>query len=135
MNNQEITYFEDLEITDCNCPHEDAVFPDGSQEFYRIVKCNPASSECLMSQRSKHPTKEYSDECTARAVSTFDSAEGLLNAFFKTPAGKKKERLLGKIVLNGGDGLIKQTFAEGHYSWWRSHSFDISSVTIQKVEV
>lgn len=135
MSFSELIYFEDLSIDECTCPHEDAVIPDSSKEFYRIVKCNPASSECFMSHRSKHPTKEYPDECCARAVSTFDSADGLLNAFFKTPAGKKKERLLGKIVLHNGDGLIKQTFAEGHYSWWRSQSFDISSVTIQKVVV
>jgi hypothetical protein len=135
MSKVSITYFEDLKLDKSTCPHEDAFIPDGTIEFYRIVKCNPASSECLMSHRSKHPTREYTDECIARAVSTFDSAEGLLNAFFKTPAGKKKEKLLGKIVLKSGDGMIKQTFADGHHSWWRSQSFDISSVTIQKVEV
>ncbi|MCY1722104.1 hypothetical protein OU798_17255 [Prolixibacteraceae bacterium Z1-6] len=133
MSKQDNTYFEDLVIDGCTCPHEDAFQPQENQLF-RIVKKEPATSDCFVSHRKKNPTKTYPDECIARAVSTFDSVEGLLNAFIKTPAGKKKERLIGKVVLQENDGMLKQTFSEGHYSWWRSHSFDISSVTIQKVE-
>lgn len=134
MSNQGITYFENLTIEGSPCPPEDAFLPNGETELYRIVKYNTIISDCFVSHRKKNPTKSYPNECIARAVSTFDSIEGLLNAFIKTPAGKKKERLIGKVVLQENDGMIKQTFKEGHYSWWRSQSFDISSVTIQKVE-
>ncbi len=133
MSEQGNIYFEDLVIESTTCPHDDAYTPNGN-ELFRIVKHEPVTSECFASHRKKNPTKMYPDECIARAVSTFDSVEGLLNAFIKTPAGKKKERLIGKVVLQENDGMLKQTFSEGHYSWWRSHSFDISSVTIQKVE-
>lgn len=133
MSNQNITYFEDLVIEGCTCPPEDAFLPNGETELYRIVKYNTAMSDCFISHRKKHPTKSYSDECIARAVSTFDSIEGLLNAFLKTPAGKKKERLIGKVVLQEKDSMIKKTFSKGHYSWWRSQSFDVSTVTLQKV--
>jgi hypothetical protein len=134
MSNQNITYFEDLVIEDSTCPPDDAFFPNGDNGLYRIVKHNPVTSDCFVSHKKKNPTTTYPNECIARAVSTFDSIEGLLNAFIKTPAGKKKERLIGKVVLQEKDGMIKQTFSEGHYSWWRSQPFDISTVSIQKVE-
>lgn len=131
---KDIIYFEDLAIEGNICPPEDAFLPDGTKGYYRVVKHNPASSDCLTSHRKKHPSRTYKDECISRAVSTFDTVEGLLNAFIRTPAAKKKERLIGKLTLQEKDGKLKQTFSEGHYSWWRSVAFDISSVTIQKVE-
>ncbi len=134
MSKQNKTYFEDIEIEGYPCPPEDAFQPTGKNELYRIVKHNPATSDCFVSQRNKNPTKSYNDECLARAVSTFDTVEGLLNAFIKTPAGKRKERLIGKLVLHKKDGMLKQTFSKGHFSWWRSLSFNINLVTIQKVE-
>jgi hypothetical protein len=134
MSSEEITYYENLDIEDCICPPKDAFLPNGDNELYRIVKPNIAISDCFVSYKKTNPTNQYSDECIARALSTFDSIEGLLNAYLKTPAGKKKERLIGKVVLQEKDGMIKQTFGKGHYSWWRSQSFEISSVSIQKVK-
>ncbi|WP_143473500.1 hypothetical protein [Flavilitoribacter nigricans] len=134
MSAQNLSYFEDLVIEGCICPHEDSIHPDGEQAFYRIVKHNPATSDCFVSHRKKYPTREFSDECIARAVSTFNSIEGLFNAFIRTPAGRKKERLVATLVLTQTDGMLKQTAREGHYSWWRSRNFDFRLVNVQKVK-
>ena len=126
-------FFEDLSVVDV-CPPNDVIIPNGENKFYRVVKHEPASSDCFVSHRKKNPDKEFADECIARAVSLSDNLEGLLNAYFKTPAHKKKTRLVGVLTLNSADGRIKQTFAAGHYSWWRSSVFEPGSVNIKKVE-
>lgn len=131
---EEIDYFEDLATTGNACPPEDALDPNGQQEYFRVVKHEPASSDCFVSHRMKNPHKEFADQCIARAVSLSDNLEGLLNAYFKTPAHKKKTRLIAVLVLNSKDGRTKQTFASGHHSWWRSSVFEPSSVNIKKVE-
>lgn len=130
---ENMTFFEDLSEVD-TCPPNDAIIPNGVDEFFRVVKNEPASSDCFVSNKKKNPHKEFADECIARAVSLSDSLEGLLNAYFKTPAHKKKTRLIGVLALNAKDGRIKQTFAAGHYSWWRSSVFEPGSVNIKKVE-
>lgn len=127
-------FFEDLEIAGCICPPEDSVCPDGNMKYFRVVKSNPPSSECFLSYRKKYPNRNFQNECIARAVSLSDTFEGLLNSYYRTPAHKKKTRLIGILLLSSNDGMIKQTYAQGHYSWWRSVSFDPKSVKIQKVE-
>lgn len=131
----EITYFEDLVIEGQVCPHADAVIPDGKTEYYRVLKSNPATSECFISHRLKFPEREFDDECEARSVSLSNSLEGLINGYFRIQANKKKQKHIGAIVLTAKDGLIKQTGFKSHYSWWRSTDFDIATVKVQQIEI
>lgn len=136
MDITEIDFFEDLTISGETCPPDNAILPDGKKDFFRIVKSNPVTSECFISHRSRFPEKEFPDECKARAISLSDSIESLINGFFKAPAGKKKkEKLVGVVTLKESDGLILQTGAPGHHSWWRSKGFDLDSVIIQNLEI
>ena len=59
------TYFEDLNATGITCPPTDAFKPDGKKEYFRVVKHNPATSDCFISHRAKFPTKVFKDECEA----------------------------------------------------------------------
>lgn len=129
----ELDYFEDLESTGVTCPHNDAFTPDGEQEYFRVLKHLPVSSEHFLPT----PVKEGQivDSCIQKSVSLFDNMDGLINAFFKTPAHKKKQKVIGLVKLTPNDGMLKQTFAAGHHSWWRSKEFNPENVTLINVEV
>lgn len=126
-------YFEDLFATGITCPHKDAFVPDGKQSYFRVLKHNPATSESFLPTKIKDDSKIKPDACIAKSVSLSDSLEGLLNAYFRTPAHRKK-RLIGVLTLTPTDGLLKQTFAAGHHSWWRSRAFAPERVIVQAVE-
>ena len=34
------------------------------------------------------------------------------------------------LILNPKDGVVKQTFRNHHYSWWKTNKFDINSAEI-----
>ena len=92
-----IEYFEDLAATGITCPHEDAFAPDGKQEYFRVLKYNPAASESFLPTVIKEG-KPIHDACIAKSISIYDNLEGLINGFFKTPAHKKKKRLIGVLT-------------------------------------
>jgi len=129
----EINYFEDLASTGIPCPHIDAFVPDGMQEYYRALKMGIPPSDNYIPSKI-HKDKPELDECIKKSVSIYDNQERLINAFYKTPAHKKKTRILGLLVLNSKDGMLKQTFNPGHHSWWRSKEFNPDSVKIMEVE-
>lgn len=123
-------YFEDL--GDCGvCPHEDAFAPDGAKPYYRVVRHNPLTSESFLPTPVRQGLEI--DPCIAKAVSVYDSLEGIKNGYSKTPALKNKQGHVAVLVLRPEDGLLKQTFSNGHHSWWRSTEFDHTTVTIQPV--
>ena len=98
-----------------------------------MLKHKPVTSESFLPTIPKKG-KSKLDACIAKSVSLSDSLEGLINAYFRIPAYKKKQRIIGVLTLTPNDGMLKQTFAEGHRSWWRSCSFEPESVTIKTVE-
>jgi len=105
-----------------NCPPNDAFEPDG-KEFFRLCIENPATSSDFYSQKKENANRTFAgiSECILRAVSLWDDENKCLKQK-KYPTQKNK--VLGKIELNKGDGLIKNTFKANHYSWWRSDNFD-----------
>ena len=133
MTINELTYFEKLQETGLACHHEDAFSPNGSVVYYRILKHNPPVSDDFLPTKIQEG-KHKPDSCVQKAVSVSDSLEGLLNGYFKTPAHKKKKRIIGKLTLKPEDGKLKQTFAAGHHSWWRSQAFNPVTVSVQEVE-
>lgn len=138
MAESEKNYFEDLNV-ECICPHEDAVPPDGEKIYFRVLKFNQVNSDCFLPTplKADRPLPDGFDDCIGKSVSIFDDLNGMINAFFKMQAGKKKKKqiVVGKIQLSEKDGLLKQTFGKNHYSWWRSQSFNVADVTIQEIEI
>ncbi len=132
-----ITYFEDLSSLGINCPHEDAFAPDGNKIYYRYIHGGELKSECFLPTKID-PTKPLSkdfDECIGKSVSVFDHIDGLINGVFKLPHHKGKKRAIGLVKLCATDGLIKKTFGDNHYSWWRAKDFICESVTLQEIVI
>lgn len=114
-----MNWFEELPN---NCPPNDAEEPNG-RVFYRLCKNNPTDSKDFFSQKKDNPDNKFSgiSECILRAVSVWDNREKCLG-IKKFPT--QRDKIVGEIVLNNSDGLIKSTFKQHHYSWWRGNSFN-----------
>jgi hypothetical protein len=138
MPQQELTYFEELSAVGMTCPHADAFAPDGATVYYRVLKSNPATSECFLPTpiREDRPLPEGFDACIGKSVSVYDDLQGMLKGFFKIPANKGKRKAIGVLKLGPQDGKLKQTFTnKHHHSWWRSQAFDLAAVTVQEIEL
>lgn len=107
------------------CPPEDATVCNGS--YYRIANGNPAKSEDFFSQRILQPDKIFQgegiDECVIRAISLFFRKE---EAEKRLKLPKFKNAKIALVTLESKDGMIKKTFGNAHYSWWRTTKFDVS---------
>lgn len=133
MSEITIEFFEDLTGLGVACPHIDSFLPDGQKVYFRVIKENPATSDCFLPTPLKEGIPKP-DECIAKSVSIFDNLERLVNGYFRTPAHKKKTRNIAVLTLTSKCGLLKQTFAESHYSWWRSKEFQPEGVAVTEVE-
>ena len=125
-------YFEDLAAMEITCPHKDAFSPDGKQQYFRVIKGDAADSDSFLPTPLK--TEYRPDECICKSVSVFDDLEALKSGYFKNPARKKKPRNVAVLTLTEKCGLLKQTFAAGHHSWWRSKEFNPASAGITRIE-
>ena len=112
------------------CPPEDAYAPSG-EHFYRISQGIPVEDSDFFSQRKMAPEKVFAgdgiDECIARAISVFSDVE---DAKKKLKLPKFRGGCIAEIVLNVSDGVVKKTFKQSHYSWWRAQSFDYTNSKI-----
>jgi hypothetical protein len=111
-----------------NCPPEDILVPE-DEEFYRLlINEDVVVEEDWKSQKELHPGSTYSGEnfINAHGLSILKEANHNL---FKLPKYKKFKGL-AKIVLNPSDGVLKKTYGDKHYTWWRTTSFDENSVAI-----
>lgn len=122
-------YFENLAELEITCPHEDAFTPDGIQQYFRVIKNDPPTSDCFLPTKIRDK-KSKPDDCICKAVSIFDNLEALKNGYFKIPAHKNKQVKIAVLTLTDKCGLVKQTFSISHHSWWRSRDFDPESVSI-----
>ena len=107
------------------CPPLDAVPCVGT--YYRIAKGNPATDNDFFSQRKLQPSKVFSglgvDECIARSISLFSEVN---DATRRLKLPKFRSANVVEITLQPKDGVIKKTFSDSHYSWWRSTDFEVS---------
>ena len=114
------------------CPPVDAVPCEGT--YYRIAKGNPASNGDFFSQRKLQPNKVFTglgvDECVARSISLFSDINDAIRRL-KLP--KFRNAQIAAVTLEPKDGVIKKTFSDSHYSWWRSTNFEVSQAKIEKV--
>jgi hypothetical protein len=131
-----IEYFEDLCKLDLICPHTDALECDGTKIYYRAIKGELSSDSFLPTPLDdSRPLPKAFDECIAKSVSVFDDLQGLINAVYRLPFNRGKKKTIGILKLAPTDGKIKQTFDnKSHHSWWRSKTFNITTVTKQDVE-
>ena len=120
-NNKEMDWYEELPEL---CPPVDAIPCNG--RFYRIANGNPASDRDFFSQRKLQPNKVFKglgvDECIARAVSLFSDLD---DACRRLKLPKFRHANIVEVELTPKDGVMKKTFSDSHYSWWRSKSFDV----------
>lgn len=126
-------YFEDLENLEIVCPHKDAFAPDGNRQYFRVIKGDSADSDSFLPTPLKKG-RPRPDECICKSVSVFDDLEALKNGYFRIPAFKNKPANVAVLTLTAGCGLLKQTFAAGHHSWWRSKDFDPASGEVKRIE-
>ena len=114
------------------CPPTDASPCNG--RFYRIAKGNPANDSDFFSQRKLQPDKVFVgleiDECIVRAISLFSDEADVVRRL-KLP--KFRNANISEVILQPKDGVMKKTFSDSHYSWWRSVDFDISQTKIVEV--
>lgn len=119
-------WFEELPE---QCPPKDA--KDCNGYFYRIANGDPAQSADFFSQRRLAPEKVFMgkgiDECIVRAVSLFANIE---DAKKRLKLPKFKNANIAIVELHSKDGVIKKTFADSHYSWWRTIEFNVSQSKI-----
>ena len=114
------------------CPPVDAVPCEGT--YYRIAKGNPASNGDFFSQRKLQPNKVFTglgvDECVARSISLFSDIN---DATRRLKLPKFRNAQIAGVTLEPKDGVMKKTFSDSHYSWWRSTNFEVSQAKIEKV--
>ena len=114
------------------CPPVDAVPCEGT--YYRIAKGNTASNGDFFSQRKLQPNKVFTglgvDECVARSISLFSDINDAIRRL-KLP--KFRNAQIAAVTLEPKDGVMKKTFSDSHYSWWRSTNFEVSQAKIEKV--
>ena len=114
------------------CPPVDAVPCEGT--YYRIAKGNPASNGDFFSQRKLQPNKVFTglgvDECVARSISLFSDINDAIRRL-KLP--KFRNAQIAAVTLEPKDGVMKKTFSDSHYLWWRSTNFEVSQAKIEKV--
>lgn len=113
------------------CPPSDANPCNGT--YYRMAEGNPATSKDFFSQRRLQPNKVFKgqgiDECITRAVSLFGDLE---DAKKRLKLPKFRNAVIASVALNPKDGLMKKTFRDSHYSWWRSKCFEVEKAKIVK---
>jgi hypothetical protein len=111
-----------------NCPPENILVPE-EEEFYRLlINEDTIIEEDWKSQKELHPDKSYEGEdlINAHGLSLLKEAD---HNTFKLPRFKRFKGL-AKIILNPTDGVLKKTYYDNHYTWWRTTSFDENSVEI-----
>lgn len=113
------------------CPPSDANPCNGT--YYRIANGDPATSKDFFSQRKLQPEKVFKgqgiNECITRAISVFAEIE---DARKRLRLPKFRNAVIARVELEAKDGLIKKTFRDSHYSWWRSKDFNVEQAKIVK---
>jgi hypothetical protein len=119
-------WFEDLPQY---CPPPDATPSIGT--YYRIAEGDPTTSSDFFSQRKLQPNKVFKgqgvDECIARAVSLFQNID---DAKKRQKLPKFRPSVIACVTLEPKDGMIKKTFRDSHYSWWRSKLFNVEQAKV-----
>lgn len=122
-------WFEDLPKY---CPPADAEQSMG--RYFRIAEGNPATSADFFSQRRLQPDKIFKghgiDECIVRSISLFKDLD---DAKKRLKLPKFRHSVVASVSLEPKDGMMKKTFRDSHYSWWRSKSFNVEQAKVIEI--
>lgn len=116
-----------VETLPSQCPPEDAVPPEGV--YYRAVSGDCTEDDFVPYARL-YPTKKYvaAQACNARALSIFSDVKDCLDAMKLPSLQKLGKTCVAKITLTAKDGVIHKGHQQNsHYSWWRTHDFDLNT--------
>lgn len=126
MNKITTKWFEELPE---QCPPEDAKECNGI--YYRIANGNPATSADFFSQKRLQPDKIFTgegiDDCIVKSISLFSDRKEIEKRL-KLP--KFRKGVIAEVRLEPKDGMIKKTFGNAHYSWWRTNEFEVSQAKV-----
>jgi hypothetical protein len=121
LSNQYTNQSEWAEELPHNCPPKTGIMPN-NDVFYRLANDYPPTDSDFYSHRKLFPYKHFNvDECQARSISLFNQLNNCL-LLLKLPAHKHKKVI--QLILSPRSGVIMQTGAKPHYSWWRKKDFD-----------
>jgi hypothetical protein len=114
-----------------NCPPEDILVPE-NEDFYRLlINKDEIIEDDWKPYAELYPDKTYNSDGFIMAhglsVSKIDNYNELIK---KTPSLKDSHNGIAKVTLNPTDGVLKKTFGDKHYTWWRTTSFDKDSAEI-----
>jgi hypothetical protein len=122
-----MTFYEKLPE---HCPPDDAKEQDNI-DYYRLCLTDPAGENDFLSHRALNPDARYNvPECRTRSLSVFQKLTKVKN-LQKSGPFKKKTTFVGKVTLTNQDGVVKQTGNAGHFSWWRSDTFQVTACQIE----
>ena len=126
MNKITTKWFEELPE---QCPPEDAKECNGI--YYRIANGSPATSADFFSQKRLQPDKIFTgegiDDCIVKSISLFSDRKEIEKRL-KLP--KFRKGVIAEVRLEPKDGMIKKTFGNAHYSWWRTNEFEVSQAKV-----
>ena len=104
------------------CPPSDAADPAVNSVF-RVVTSNPPTRADFISVRALDPSRHFRapSECKARALSVW-ATEEKCRAVTLLP--RFTHRLVARLNLGAGAGVLRQSGNRGHYSWWMCSAYD-----------
>ena len=107
------------------CPPKDAFEPEG-KVYYRLINNVQPTSDDFISKSAELPFQKFIgiDDCVLKAVSIFEQKNDC-EKMTKFP--RHKNKTVYELNLKKEDGLVKKTFDNSHYSWWRSNNFLIDN--------
>jgi hypothetical protein len=113
-----------LEPLPPGCPPAEGLEIKGPQDVYRLVRTNPASLDDFRSQRAEKPDATFNGvtECQACGVSVHTDRSDTLR-LLKLPG--LRGRLVARITLDAGAGVLLQTGRSTHHTWWPLRGFDL----------
>lgn len=119
-----------LELPD-GCPPETAIEPNEDMKFYRLVSSIPPTEDDFLAMTQENPKRALAlkgkpNELNTYGLSLFDNLKDLDRAK-KQMSKRKPHNHVVEVRLKRGDGVIQKTASSGHWTWWKTDSFDITT--------
>lgn len=93
-----------LEPLPAGCPPNDSLYIDEELQVYRFLEATTPTHHDFTSHWVRFPQRKYRDECTARAISVFDSLdEGRMT---KGATLVMRQKTASIVTLRSGAGRI-----------------------------
>ena len=104
------------------CPPDIAEEIDVPRDVFRLVRTDPPTETDFRSQREEKPDRAFTNECQARGLSVHTERQDSENAL-RLPT--LRGRLVCRLRLGPGAGVILQTGRYSHHTWWPLADYDV----------